>query len=239
MAFHSSSIRRRLGPSFTKKVPLFEYEGKLERLRKKVFCSIKRNEERLAFEEGEDDEPPGLEAVDAPAGEATPQHPKQSRAERKVRKAMAKLGMKPVSGIMRVTVKRGKNALYVISRPEVFKSANSDSYVAFGEIGIEDLSASQERLDNARKAGEKAAAEAAETATTDAAATEAPSEPAGEEKKEEEKPAEPEEVVDETGLNKEDIDLIVKQAKCTRAKAVEGLRKNNGDIVNTIMELSQ
>jgi len=180
-------------------------------------------------QEGEDDEPPGLEAVDAAAPEAA-QAAKQSRAERKVRKAMGKLGLKPATGIMRVTVKRG-NTLFVIARPDVYKAASSETYVAFGEIKVEDLSASAAALDKAAKAGEKEAEAAA-------AAPAAEPEKKEEEKKEEEKPAAEEEAVDETGLNKQDIDLVVQQAKCTRAKAVEALRKNNSDIVNTIMELS-
>ena len=51
---------------------------------------------------------------------------KQSRSEKKSRKAMQKLGMKPVPGIMRVTVKKSKNILFVISKPDVFKSPASD-----------------------------------------------------------------------------------------------------------------
>lgn len=178
-------------------------------------------------EEGEDDEPPGLETVDAaPAPEAA-QAAKQSRAERKARKAMAKLGLKPVSGVMRLTIKRAKDTLFVITRPDVYKAANSDTYVAFGEIKVEDLSASAAALENARKASAEEAAKVTE--------------PVAEPEKEEaaaEKPAEPEEPVDETGLSAQDIDLVVQQGKCTRAKAVEALRRNNGDIVNSIMELS-
>jgi hypothetical protein len=34
---------------------------------------------------------------------------KQSRSEKKSRKAMLKLGMKPVSGVIRVTIKKSKN----------------------------------------------------------------------------------------------------------------------------------
>ncbi len=34
---------------------------------------------------------------------------KQSRSEKKARKAMQKLGMKPVSGVSRVTIKKSKN----------------------------------------------------------------------------------------------------------------------------------
>merc|ERR1711861_76548 len=44
-------------------------------------------------------------------------------------------------GIMRVTVKKSKNILFVISKPDVFKSPDSDTYIIFGEAKIEDLSA--------------------------------------------------------------------------------------------------
>uniref|UniRef100_A0A804LKD0 NAC-A/B domain-containing protein n=1 Tax=Zea mays TaxID=4577 RepID=A0A804LKD0_MAIZE len=36
---------------------------------------------------------------------------KQSRSEKKSRKAMLKLGMKPITGVSRVTVKKSKNTL--------------------------------------------------------------------------------------------------------------------------------
>merc|ERR1712007_353422 len=66
---------------------------------------------------------------------------KQNRSEKKSRKAVQKLGMKPVPGIVRVTVKKSKNILFVISQPDVHKSPNSDTYIIFGEAKIEDLSA--------------------------------------------------------------------------------------------------
>jgi NACalpha-BTF3-like transcription factor len=66
---------------------------------------------------------------------------KQSRSEKKSRKAMQKLGMKPVPGILRVTVKKSKNILFVISKPDVFKSPYSDTYIIFGEAKLEDLGA--------------------------------------------------------------------------------------------------
>ena len=59
---------------------------------------------------------------------------KQSRSEKKSRKAMQKLGMKPVPGIIRCTVKKSKNILFVISKPDVFKSPASDTYIIFGEV---------------------------------------------------------------------------------------------------------
>merc|ERR1712048_800974 len=91
---------------------------------------------------------------------------KQNRSEKKTRRAMQKLGMKTVSGVLRVTVKKSKNILFVISKPDVFKSPVSDTYVIFGEAKIEDLSAqaaqnAAERFSNAKKPSFEAAAAAA------------------------------------------------------------------------------
>ena len=44
--------------------------------------------------------------------------------------------------------------------------------------------------------------------------------------------------VDTEGLEDKDIDLVIQQANCSKAKAVKSLRNNNGDIVNAIMELT-
>merc|ERR1712226_1533392 len=82
---------------------------------------------------------PKLEGADA--AKAADSGPKQNRAEKKSRKAVAKLGMKPVPGIVRVTIKKSKNILFVVSNPDVHKSPSSDTYIVFGEAKIEDLSA--------------------------------------------------------------------------------------------------
>merc|ERR1711918_136838 len=71
---------------------------------------------------------------------------KQSRSEKKSRKAMQKLGMKPVPGIIRVTVRKSKNILFVIKSPDVFKTSSDNpkspaTYIVFGKAEIEDLSA--------------------------------------------------------------------------------------------------
>merc|ERR1712019_90099 len=87
---------------------------------------------------GTDEDMPNLEAADgSKKGEGT----KQNRSEKKSRKAVQKLGMKPVPGIVRVTVKKSKSILFVISKPDVHKSPTSDTYIVFGEAKIEDLSA--------------------------------------------------------------------------------------------------
>merc|ERR1711959_408511 len=74
-------------------------------------------------------------------GEKGGKEGKQNRSEKKSRKAVQKLGMKPVPGIVRVTVKKSKNILFVISKPDVHKATTSDTYIVFGEAKIEDLSA--------------------------------------------------------------------------------------------------
>merc|ERR1711907_819499 len=85
-----------------------------------------------------DEDMPGLEGAE---GDKKDGGGKQNRSEKKSRKAVSKLGMKPVPGIVRVTVKKSKNILFVISKPDVHKSPNSDTYIVFGEAKIEDLSA--------------------------------------------------------------------------------------------------
>ena len=40
-----------------------------------------------------------------------------------------------MTGIVRVTIKKAKNILFVISKPDVFKSPASDTYIIFGEVG--------------------------------------------------------------------------------------------------------
>merc|ERR1711956_161484 len=81
-------------------------------------------------------EMPNLENAD---GSKKEERGKQNRSEKKSRKAVQKLGMKPVSGIVRVTVKKSKNILFVISKPDVHKSPNSDTYIVFGEAKIEEM----------------------------------------------------------------------------------------------------
>merc|ERR1712232_687790 len=149
--------------------------------------------------------------------------PKQNRSEKKSRKAVQKLGMKPVPGITRVTVKKSKNILFVIATPDVHKAPNSDTYIVFGEAKIEDLSA-------------QAQASAAQQFTSGGAA--------GGEAKDALEGAKVEEVeedegeVDESGIEPKDIELVISQVQCSRGKAVQALRANNNDIVEAIMQLS-
>ena len=44
--------------------------------------------------------------------------------------------------------------------------------------------------------------------------------------------------VDESGVEPKDIELVMTQASVTRSKAVNALKKAEGDIVSAIMELT-
>merc|ERR1711881_402514 len=91
----------------------------------------------------------------AAGGEQGSGKSKQSRSEKKARKAMSKLGLKAVTGINRVTIRKSKNILFVINKPDVMKSPASDTYIVFGEAKIEDLS-QQAQLAAAEKFKNKA-----------------------------------------------------------------------------------
>jgi nascent polypeptide-associated complex subunit alpha len=147
---------------------------------------------------------------------------KQSRSEKKARKAMSKLGLKQIPGVSRVTVRKSKNILFVISRPDVYKSPASDTYIVFGEAKIEDLS----------QQAQMAAAEKFKTPDVSNVVTNAPStvsQPIPEESDEE---------LDESGIEPKDIELVMSQASVSRIKAVRALKNNQNDIVNAIMELT-
>lgn len=173
-------------------------------------------------EDEDDDDDDDADDDDADGGAGATEGTKQSRSEKKSRKAMMKLGMKPVTGVTRITIKRAKNILFVVSKPDVFKSPTSETYVIFGEAKIEDLSsqlqaqaAQQFRMQDLSKVMAKQDAAAAAAA-----------------------PADEEEEVDEAGIEPRDIDLVMTQASVTRAKAVKALKAHDGDIVSAIMELT-
>lgn len=148
---------------------------------------------------------------------------KQSRGEKKARKIMSKLGLKPVQGVNRVTIRKSKNILFVINNPDVYKNPHSDTYIIFGEAKIEDLS-QQAQLAAAEKfKGPEP------SAAIDASGANATVAPIAEEDEEE---------VDETGVDEKDIELVMSQVNVPRTRAIRALKNNNNDIVNAIMELT-
>jgi nascent polypeptide-associated complex subunit alpha len=165
-------------------------------------------------------------AVASAAGlsEETVSKAKQSRSEKKSRKLMSKLGLKQIQGVNRVTIRKSKNILFVINKPDVYKNPASDTYIVFGEAKIEDLS-QQAQMAAAEKFKTPEMGAAAEGAS---AAIPAPIQ----------EESEGEEEVDDTGVEEKDIDLVMCQANVSRVKAIKALKNNNHDIVNAIMELT-
>merc|ERR1711974_362226 len=176
-------------------------------------------EEKVTVTEGEesDDEIPELEsapeAAPAAGAEAEEGAGKHSRSEKKSRKAMAKLGLKPVTGVVRITVRKSKAVMFVITQPDVYKSPASDTYVFFGEAKMEDWG-SQALADTAKQFEKAVGGQQAEGAA---------------EQKESKAAAEPEGEVDAGNLEEKDIELVMSQASVSRAKAVTALKKTNGD----------
>ncbi|VFQ74999.1 unnamed protein product [Cuscuta campestris] len=165
----------------------------------------------------DDDDEDDEKDEDDEHGDATGRS-KQSRSEKKSRKAMIKLGMKPIAGVSRVTVKKSKNILFVISKPDVFKSPTSDTYVIFGEAKIEDLSSQLQ----SQAAEQFKAPNLSNTVSKPESST----------------TVQDDEDVDETGVEPKDVELVMTQAGVSRAKAVKALKAAEGDIVSAIMELT-
>lgn len=84
---------------------------------------------RSEEEKGEDDDMPELENQ----GEDK----NLNRNEKKCRKALIKVGMKQLSGITRITLKKRDGLIFVIDDPEVLNLDNS--YAVFGELKLEDF----------------------------------------------------------------------------------------------------
>ena len=84
-----------------------------------------------AVPEKKDDEMPELEEQGADDGHTF------NRNEKKCRKALMKVGMKQMSGITRVTLKKRDGLIFVIDDPKVLNLDNS--YAIFGELKLEDL----------------------------------------------------------------------------------------------------
>jgi nascent polypeptide-associated complex subunit alpha len=160
-----------------------------------------------------DDEVPTLEAAEVP------QNAKQSK---RYAKAMAKMGLKPEPNITKVNIRKIGSLAFAMVQPEVYRFPGTNTFVIFGEAQLEDMSAL------AQEAAARAAVSGATDASGDAAAAAAPA------AKEEDDGEE----VDAGDLDEKEINVVMSQANVSRNKAIKALKNNNGDIVNTIMELT-
>jgi len=151
------------------------------------------------------------------AGAGDEEAHKLNKQEKKARKTIQKLGMKLQKGFTRVTIKKSKNILFVISKPDVYKAPNSDTYIIFGNAKIEDMNQSHREFLSSDKWAPKPDTAQMPAITED---------------------QDDDEEVDTSGLDENDIQMVVEQASVSRAKAVKALRNHEGDIVNAIMELT-
>ncbi|KAL8885181.1 MAG: hypothetical protein Q9192_006688, partial [Flavoplaca navasiana] len=188
-------------------------------------------EDASSSSDTDEPEAAGGEESGIPAGSAVTVH---SRNEKKARKSIAKLGLKHVPGITRVTLRRPKNILFVINQPDVYKSPSSNTWIIFGEAKIEDLS-SQIPGDAANKLAQSEQGGADSHAGHSHAKEGKAIEGAEANKEEEEDDGEE---VDDTGIEAKDIELVMAQASVSRKKAVKALKEHDSDIVNAIMSLS-
>jgi len=154
---------------------------------------------------------------------------KQSRGEKKARKIMSKLGLRQVAGVARVTIRKSKNILFVIAKPDVYKNPASDTYIVFGEAKIEDLSQNAQM-----EAASKFTAAADPPQPTDTLGQGTVTSPPAAIPEDDED----DEEVDATGVEAKDIELVMSQANVSRSKAIKALKNNTNDIVNAIMELT-
>eukprot|EP01064_Diplonema_japonicum_P008878 TRINITY_DN1633_c0_g1_i1.p1 TRINITY_DN1633_c0_g1~~TRINITY_DN1633_c0_g1_i1.p1 ORF type:complete len:183 (+),score=73.88 TRINITY_DN1633_c0_g1_i1:93-641(+) len=175
---------------------------------------VNKNDEPTKEEvkEESDDEAPALEAAEPGAEETSAAGRTTTRSEKKSRKAMAKMGLKPFSGVTRVTMKRSKTISFVITNPDVFVAKNT--YVIFGEAKIDEPTGHKEQeLMKAFQAAKQSMEKPADA-------------PEAEDEDEE---------VDEEGVAEKDIELVMSQVNVSRAKAVKALKESNNDVVNAIM----
>ena len=171
----------------------------------------------------EESKPQETKSEEAKPEETKPEEPKPSgKAEKKVRKALSKLGMTKIEGINRVTMKQKDSYILYVKDPEVFcSSQNQNSFIIFGELTFEDheRKLAQETIAQLKKEGEKL-----KTVT---------------EKKEEPKVevVQEGEELSEEGLEKEAIETVMNEGKCSRQAAIKALRAHNGDPVEALLDV--
>ena len=182
----------------------------------------KKPEEKKPEEKKEETKPEEKKEEAKQEESKTEEAKPSGKAEKKVRKALSKLGMVPVEGVNRVTMKQKDSYILYVKEPEVFSSPqNPNSFIIFGELTFEDheKKLTQEAIENLKKEGEKL-----KTVT---------------EKKEEPKVevVQEGEELSEEGLEKDAIETVMNEGKCSRQAAIKALRAHNGDPVEALLDV--
>ena len=156
---------------------------------------------------------------------------KMSRGEKKAFKQIKKLNLDEVKGFKQCFIRVARQAqVFQLNGVKVFKGKNTDSYVIFGALASNPAAGGTDGLTPEQR--EQMAKLQAMLAQQQAAMGEAgASGDAAIEAVDEDE--------DATGLEDKDIELVMTQGGVSRGAAIAALKKNGGDIVNAIMELSE
>ncbi|OII75590.1 uncharacterized protein cubi_02111 [Cryptosporidium ubiquitum] len=172
------------------------------------------------------------EEEDLASGKAEGVRPRHNKGEKKNRKLVQKLGLKPMSDFEKVVVRGARGLSFQIVNPEVYCVPGTKSYIVFGDAKLEDRNTASQAaaLANATSQleqklaamktqdGEPSKNNSATVNNNDNVVDEGD--------------------VDETGVDSANIDLVINQTGCSRAKAVMALKSNNNDVVEAILSLS-
>lgn len=148
---------------------------------------------------------------------------KGGKSEKKVRKALGKLGMTKMDGVNRVTIRQKDNYILIVKDPEVYTSQQTENtYIVFGELTFDDpdKKLAKEEIDKMRAEGEKVKPETAP------------------EKKENVEIVDESGEVSEEGLDPTSIETVMTEGNVPRQRAVRALRSADGDVVQAILNLS-
>ena len=159
---------------------------------------------------------------------------KSSRGERKFKKAMMKMGLKPLEGFSRCTIKTGKNMMLYIDNPFVMTTGvNEHNYLIFGEAKIFDFKSAlgKENMEKFRKGRDAVQNDAVPETVVEEPETEATQEATA-------TPDVAEEEIDASLYSEEDIASIIDYSKCDRKTALKALAKANGDVIDAISYVS-
>jgi nascent polypeptide-associated complex subunit alpha len=183
-------------------------------------------EEKKAEEpKPEESKPEEKKPEESKPEESKPEEAKPSgKAEKKVRKALSKLGMTKVDGVNRVTMRQKDSYILYVKNPEVFSSQqNPNSFIIFGELTFDDdeKKLKQDTIEQLKKEGEQLKT-----------VKETKEEPKVEVVQEGEE-------LSEEGLEKEAIETVMNEGKCSRQAAIKALRAHNGDPVEALLEIGQ
>jgi nascent polypeptide-associated complex subunit alpha len=146
----------------------------------------------------------------------------KGKGEKKVRKALSKLGMTKMEGVNRVTLRQKDNYILLVKDPEVYSSPQAENtYIIFGELTFDDpdKKLAKEEIDKIKAEGEKLQPETSTEKAKDVEVVDE-SEPASEE-----------------GLDPANIETVMAECKVSRNRAIRALRNTDGDVVNAILNL--